>query len=170
VYLEQRGRVTHRFNLRPRWGGAGIEALAHQVHSYVESAFGRKEAFDLVGFSMGGIVARYYLQPLGGLSRVLRLVTISPPHRGTLTAFLLWSSGVRQMRTGSRFLRDLNADSHVLQCLRFTTIWTPWDLMILPTKSSVIPEARAVRVSVTAHPLMVRDQRVLRAVEKALSE
>jgi triacylglycerol lipase len=170
AYLERRGWVTHRLNLTPRWGGAGLEELARQVASYVDMKLGTEATFDLVGFSMGGIVARYYLQRLGGLNRVSRLVTIASPHRGTLMAFLLRSPGVRQLRPGSGFLRELNEDSHVLKRLHFTTIWTPWDLMILPAKSSVIPEAREVRIGVMAHALMVRDRRALRAVELALSE
>lgn len=42
--------------------------------------------------------------------------------------------------------------------------------MILPANTSVIPEARPVRVNVPAHWLMVRDRRVLRLVEQELAE
>lgn len=168
AFLQQRGWATHRFELVPRFGQAGLDVLARQVADYVERTFGPGEKIDLVGFSMGGLVARYYIQRLGGLERVSRLVTISSPHRGTWTAFLLGNAGARQMRPGSAFLRDLDKDRKVLKCIRFTTIWTPWDLMILPAGSSVIPEGRPVRIGVGWHRLMVRDRRVLREVERAL--
>ncbi len=168
VHLEQRGRETHRFSLIPRWGGAGLEELARQVDAYIEATFPKDQKIDLIGFSMGGIVARYYLQRLGGLNRTARLITIASPHRGTWTAYLLWRCGVRQMRPGSDFLRDLEQDSHLLTRIPFTSIWTPWDLMVLPPSSSVIPEARNSRVGVLAHALMVRDQRVFKIVEQAL--
>jgi triacylglycerol lipase len=169
-YLEERGWTTHRFDLVPRWGGAALEKPARQVASYIDRTFPDGEKIDLIGFSMGGLIGRYYIQRLGGLARVSRLITISTPHQGTLTAYLHWNRGIRQMRPRSDFLRDLNHDSHVLKHIRFTTIWTPWDLMILPAASSVIPEARPVRVGILAHPLMVRDRRVFQIVEQALSE
>jgi triacylglycerol lipase len=169
-YLNQQGRQTYRFNLTPRWGAAGLEELARQVASYIETTFPNGEKIDLIGFSMGGLVARYYLQRLDGLDRVSRLITISTPHRGTRTAYLHWNRAIRQMRPGSDFLRDLNQDSHLLKRIPFTSIWTPWDLMIVPATSSIIPEARPIRIGVLAHPLMVRNQRVLQIVEQALSE
>lgn len=168
-FLERHGRVTHCLNLTPNNGVSGLENLALQVRSYVDSNFGRETAIDVVGFSMGGLVARYYLQRLSGVNRVHRFVTISSPHRGTRTAFLRRNEGARQMRPGSPFLRDLNRDLHTLDEVAFTSIWTPFDLMIFPANSSVLPAGRAIRVNVAAHPLMVRDRRVLRLVFDALS-
>ena len=168
-YLESHGRATHCPNLTPNNGASGLEDLAFQVLSYVNSNFDQETAIDVVGFSMGGLVARYYLQRLNGVDRVRRLVTISSPHRGTQTALLRRNKGARQMRRGSDFLRDLNRDVHTLDRLAFTTIWTPFDLMIFPANSSVLPAGRAIRVNVAAHPLMVRDRHVLRLVLDALS-
>jgi triacylglycerol lipase len=168
-FLEERGWTVHAWNLVPNDGSAGIDALARQVQVRIDDALGRDEIFDLLGFSMGGIVARYYLQRLGGLARVERLVTISSPHRGTWMAYFRRNTGARQMRPRSMFLRDLDQDRADLARLKFTSIWTPLDLMILPAASSVIPEAKSIGVSVLAHPLMVRDGRVLQLVAEALS-
>jgi triacylglycerol lipase len=169
-YLERHGRAAHCVNLTPNDGASGLEELACQVLSYANTNFDQETAIDLVGFSMGGLVARYYVQRLGGVDRVRRLVTISSPHRGTQTAFLRRNNkGVRQMRPGSCFLSDLNRDVHTLDRVAFTSIWTPFDLMILPANSSVLPVGRTIRVNVAAHPLMARDRRVLRVVLDALS-
>jgi triacylglycerol lipase len=73
------------------------------------------------------------------------------------------------MRPGSDFLRDLDSDRQRLKSIGFTSIWTPTDLMILPAKSSVVPEARMVRVVVSHHARMVGSLRVMREVEQALS-
>jgi triacylglycerol lipase len=162
-YLESRGRVTHALDFIPNSGHARLEELARQVQNYIERTFAPGEQVDLIGFSMGGIVARYYVQRLGGSSRVSRLITIGSPHRGTWTAILLGRAGVKQMRPGSAFLRDLNREPY-----RFTSIWTLWDLMIVPANSSVLPGARAIRIQVAAHMLMIRDRRVFQAVEEAL--
>jgi triacylglycerol lipase len=165
-YLEERGWRVHDLDLVPNNGAAGLDELALQVRSYVKAHFSGE--FDLVGFSMGGIVARYYVQRLAEPGRVRRLVTISSPHRGTWTGFLRNNKGARQMRPGSEFLRALHAERHKLEGVRFTSIWNPFDLMILPARSSVVAEARSVPVKVAAHPLMMRDRRVMGLVEEAL--
>jgi len=167
-FLEQRGHVVHCLNLAPNDGRAGLDALAKQVADYVGRAIPGSGHFHLIGFSMGGLVARYYVQRMDEASRVRRLITISSPHRGTWTAYLLWNIGARQMRPGSAFLRDLERNREVLTRARFTSIWTPLDLMIVPANSSVVPEANVVRINVTHHAAMVRDPRVMHAVEKAL--
>jgi triacylglycerol lipase len=166
AFLEEEGREVHCVNLVPNNGSIGLDDLARQVAAY---AAGIEASFDLIGFSMGGMVSRYYVQRLGGAKRVRRFITISSPHRGTYIAFARQSVGVRQMRPGSTFLRDLDRDCESLQSLDFTSIWTPFDLMIVPANSSVIGAARCVRVNVALHPLMVSDRRVLRLVGNLLS-
>ena len=170
AYLQGNGWQVHRLSLTPNNGDAGLDELAEQIASYVQANFVDDQALDLVGFSMGGLVSRYYLQRLGGIERVRRLITISAPHHGTWTAFLLGNPGARQMRPGSPFLRDLNRDAMMLDRLQVTSIWTPLDLTIVPAKSSVLQTGRTIRVHVAAHPWMVRDRRVLRLVLQALTD
>ena len=74
------------------------------------------------------------------------------------------------MRPGSRFLEDLNRDVEMLDRISFTSIWTPLDLMIVPANSSRVAAGRPIRVRTLAHPLLVRDPRVLRLVLKILSD
>jgi triacylglycerol lipase len=168
-FLEARGWVVHCLNLVPNNGTAALNVLAGQVADYVERALPASAPLYLVGFSMGGLVARYYVQRLAPKGRVRRLVTISSPHRGTLTAYMLSRPGVRQMRPGSAFLRDLDQDSEVLRKVGFTSIWTPLDLMIFPAHSSVVPGAITVRLNVSYHAQMIRHPKVFEAVEQALS-
>ncbi len=167
-FLRRNGWEVHSLDLIPNDGSAGLEMLAEQIAAYADSRFSGEQSLDLVAFSMGGLAARYYVQRLAGAHRVDKLITISTPHRGTWTAFLRGNAGVRQMRPGSAFLRSLNADMHVFARVKFVSIWTPLDLMIIPASSSVMREARSMRCTVAAHPLMVRDGRVLRLVREAL--
>ncbi len=168
AYLEERGWDPHVIELVPNDGSRGLDELARQVGAFASGAVGAAGKFSLVGFSMGGLVARYYVQRLDAAERVHRLVTISSPHRGTWTGYLRWNKGAAQMRPGSTFLKDLEADRDRLRRVRFTSIWTPLDLMILPAASSVMEEARMVRIPVPYHAGMVKDARVHRAVEEAL--
>src|ERR1019366_4796641 len=78
--LERQGRTVHCLNLEPNNGDAGLDGLARQIVPYVESGFKGEQRIDMVGFSMGGLVARYYIQRLGGIERLKRFITISSPH------------------------------------------------------------------------------------------
>lgn len=168
-YLRAQGWDAKTMSFRPSWGQKGLDVLAEQVAQFIAENYAPGEKIDLVAFSMGGLVTRYYLQRLGGLDRVQRYVTISTPHRGTFVAYLLPNTGCRQMRPGSAFLRDLESDAHRLEQLAFTSLWTPLDTIILPARSSIIPQAHCERLVVALHPLMVVQGNIKRAVAAALS-
>lgn len=170
AYLQQLGWSVHSLDLTPNNGSVGLDKLAHQVADYVEQNFAPDQSIDLIGFSMGGIVSRYYVQRLGGIDRVRRFVTISSPHNGTWTAYFRLNLGGNQMQRNSAFLYDLNQDMATLAQINFTSIWTPMDLMILPAVSSRLPVGQEVILSVPSHPQMVTDTRSLQAVANALSE
>jgi triacylglycerol lipase len=170
AYLENLGWSIHSLNLIPNDGSQRLETLGEQVADYVERTFPAGQPLDLVGFSMGGIVSRYYLQRLGGMERVQRYVSISAPNNGTLAAYALERPGVVQMRPKNHFLQDLNRDVEALQKLNVTVLWTPFDLMILPAKSSLMSVGREIRLPVPIHAWMVSDSRTLTAVAQQLSE
>jgi triacylglycerol lipase len=169
-YLERRGLRVYSFNLVPNNGDVAVPELARQLDRYVRATFPAYAAIDLVGFSMGGLIARFYMQRLGGIQRVRKLITIGTPHRGTWTAFLRGNPGVRNMRPGSAFLQDLNRDIAMFNAVSFTSIWTPLDLMIVPAHSSRAPVGRSIRVWTPAHPLLARDPRVLSLLLRILTE
>ncbi len=167
-HLREAGWEAHTLSLTPSWGQLGLDELARQIGDFVDRVFAAGQRFDLIGFSMGGLVCRYYLQRLGGLARVQRFITISTPHRGSLLAWLIPNAGCRQMRPGSEFLRDLESDAERLRELEFTSLWTPFDLVILPAHSSVLPIGSCRRLWCLAHPLMIWQKGCLRAIEAAL--
>jgi triacylglycerol lipase len=124
--------------------------------------------YCMVGFSMGGLIARYYLQELEGARYFHQFFSISTPHHGSLLAFLSNNKGVKQMRPGSEFLCNLEQSTNRLSRLTCYSYWTPYDLMILPASSSVWKKAENIKVNVLCHPLMVRNQFVIAdIIEKA---
>lgn len=167
--LTEAGFRTHIVNLVPNDGRAPLPALADQVRAKIDASIPEDNRFSLVGFSMGGLIARYYAQRLADPARIDALVTIASPHRGTWLAWFSPQPGVRQMRPGSDFLRDLDADVDEFQNLRWTTIRTPLDLMILPSTSSKLDWADNTTFTVIAHPLIIFDQRVISRTIEALS-
>ena len=84
AYLSDRNWTDiHTLNLVPNNGDVGLDQLAEQVKAYIDTHMPHAEPIDLLGFSMGGIVSRYYVQRLGGSQRVQRFITLSSPHNGT---------------------------------------------------------------------------------------
>ena len=167
-YLEAAGWRVHALSMTPNNGDAPLSVLAEQVADFIEDRLGKEQPFDLVGFSMGGLISRYYLQRLGGLDRVQRFVSVSTPHQGTALALFSRRLGAGQMRPGSPFLRALNQDIHRLETIRFFSFWTPFDLLILPPWSSDTGLGQVEMLRVGAHNRMIRDEVSLRAIARAL--
>jgi triacylglycerol lipase len=170
AYLRQLGWSVHTLDLVPNNGDVGLDILAKQVADYVATNFAVDQPLDLIGFSMGGIVSRYYVQRLGGINRVQRFITIASPHHGTIIAYASKRPGCVQMRPNSALIQDLNSDAAMLRHLNFTSIWTPYDLMIVPTSSSQLSVGKEVILPVALHSWMLRDSRCLATVAAALTE
>ena len=168
--LESNGHRCLAPSLRPHDARHGIEPLAECLRQEIESQIPHRQSFTLIGFSMGGLVARHYLQQLGGAKRCERLITISSPHQGTLTAWLHPSKGAQQMRPGSGFLKDLAATESCLGEIPVISYRTPFDLMILPSRSSEWQRATNLSFSVLMHPMMPGAKSVIADITKRLRE
>jgi triacylglycerol lipase len=160
-YLEARGHFCHAPTLHPRDGGLGIEDLSGKLGSFIAGNVASGAPVALVGFSMGAIVARHYLQAPDGARRARAFFSIAGPHRGTLNAFLHGGRGVRQMRPGSAFLRDLDRGRGALRSLPVFTYRTPLDLMVVPSRSAQIESACERIVWCPFHSLLPRDPSVM---------
>jgi triacylglycerol lipase len=168
AHLTQMGWSVHSLNLLPNDGSLGLDLLAKQLAEYISETFHPEQSIDLVGYSMGGIVSRYYVQRLGGINRVQRFITISSPHNGTVTAYSLPLPGYLHMRPDSDLLLDLNQDVTMLKRINFTSMWTPFDVMILPAKSSKMPVGKEVKLNVLLHRQMVTDSQSINALVEEL--
>ena len=71
-HFRAEGREVFTPDLTPNGGQATIEELGKQLANYAKKNVPRGRKFDLVGFSMGGLVSRYYVQRLGGAAHVPR--------------------------------------------------------------------------------------------------
>ncbi|MEO0971947.1 MAG: alpha/beta fold hydrolase [Pseudomonadota bacterium] len=147
---------SHAPDLTPNHGGAPIERLADQLAHYVAHHIPPKTPLHLVGFSMGAIVSRYYLQRLGGAARASQFLSVCAPHQGTRWAHLGPLVGMRQMAPGSDFLTSLDEDVESLASLAVTCYWTPYDLVIVPATSAQLALADNVRVPSLCHQCILR--------------
>ena len=130
------GRVTS-MNYSPFTTDVRVAAarLAEEVEALVaETGF---ERIHVVGHSMGGLIARYYVTRLGGDERVHTLVTLGTPHQGTYTAYGWSNQLTRQLRPGSGLMREL--DQRVPDCrTRFVVYWSDLDQMVFPQRNAAL--------------------------------
>src|SRR5215207_8547661 len=88
-FLRRNGVQPLIISPQPSDASVGIDKLAEALASEIERQLGPDQRFDFFGFSMGGLIGRYYLQRLEGTKRIRRLVTLATPHRGSWTARIL---------------------------------------------------------------------------------
>jgi hypothetical protein len=95
------------------------------------------ERIHLIGHSMGGLIARYYVQRLGGDARVHTLVTLGTPHAGTRPAQLVPHRLARQLCPGSELVRELEQPAPGCRT-RFLAVYSDLDQMIVPKRNARI--------------------------------
>jgi triacylglycerol lipase len=129
-YLRARG---HKQILAYEYSGAagGIEQAAIGLRDFLRTRVGGGR-IDLVCHSLGGLVARVYLQQLGGARRVDRCITLGTPHRGTYSAYWVTSRVGRELRPDSPFLARLESSRASAAAVRFTSIVAGSDNIIIP--------------------------------------
>ncbi|MCE0767156.1 alpha/beta fold hydrolase [Pseudonocardia kujensis] len=93
------------------------------------------EKVHIVGHSLGGVIARYYVQRLGGSEFVDSLVTLGSPHTGSNTAYLLPTPLARQLRPGSDVMAEL-AEPAPDCTTRFLVVWSRMDQMVVPQRNA----------------------------------
>ncbi len=87
-YVESEDYFQFYYDWRKR-----LDNLADDLNNYLEAVLNDQPAgtkVDLVGHSMGGLVARTYTQKYG-TAKVDDLVTTGSPHEGSVPAYLAWA-------------------------------------------------------------------------------
>lgn len=165
LYLRRCGwRWVHTINNRPRNTTVPILArnLAHEVEELCGAA--GVEQVDLIGHSMGGIIASYYINELGGERRVRRLVTLGTPWQGTRTWVFGWFREAHDLAPGSPVLAAATPPR-----VPTISIWSESDSVVLPPQSSHLPGTRSVKLPHLGHLDMLFNGRAWRAAGDALA-
>jgi len=143
-----------------------IESCAVQLKRRIDTEI-KGGRIDLVCHSMGGLVARFYLQQLDGARRVNRVVTLATPHMGTHATAWMPLPLVRQMSPDSPFLRHLNS-LPAPEGVAFTSIVAGGDLLVLPPDNARAPFGQCLHFADLGHTALMLSPEVLRAVHEAL--
>jgi triacylglycerol lipase len=132
--------------------------LAAQLGRLVVQRFGADQPVDVLGFSMGGVVGRSWIQLAGGQGRVRRLISVGSPQRGSLLAIPWpgrWLASVADMRPGSPLLRQLNGDLSALADVDCCSFWCLADTLVIPSWTGVLPVGRCQHLPVWHHKQLI---------------
>ncbi|MFG2128144.1 lipase family alpha/beta hydrolase [Streptomyces sp. NPDC048751] len=151
-----------------------IRTAAELLGRHIDEICARtgSERVDIVGHSLGGLIARYYVQRLGGDLRVRTLVTLGTPHAGTRVAPLANAHPiVRQMRPGSEVLEELSRPAPGCRT-RFVSFWSDLDHVMDPLETACIDHAdllaENVRVTGVGHLALPVHPAVATGIRQAL--
>jgi triacylglycerol lipase len=142
-----------------RFGLTPVSEAAELLGGHIEAAFGLDQPIDLLGFSIGGVIARTWIQLLGGQRRTRRFTSVGSPQQGTLTA-QPWPgrllAGIADLKSGSPLLTELNGNLDALAGVDCCSFYSAIDLAVLPGWRAVLPVGRTQMLPVWAHPQLLR--------------
>jgi pimeloyl-ACP methyl ester carboxylesterase len=168
-WLESRG-VAPVFVPNYRSVFASIEGGVAELHAEIERivASSGQPRVVLVCHSMGGLIARRYLQDHGE-TRIARLVTIASPHHGTVLSRIGIGQHARQMERASAFLTELaRAEAARPPGVPATSIYSVHDNLVSPQDTSRLAWARNVAISGLGHVSIIADHAVFALVLEEL--
>ena len=144
---------------------AGARQLGWFVDQ-VRAATGAREV-DLIGHSMGGVVARYYVALGGGDAKVHHLVTLGSPHAGTDVSRVGIGHPTRELVIGSQLLMRLAA-SPAPQHARITTILSTADALVPAARQPDVAGAERIVYDDLGHVALLGSRRVARDIIERL--
>ncbi|MEU9120301.1 alpha/beta fold hydrolase [Streptomyces sp. NPDC048506] len=152
-----------------------LRKAAELLGRHVEEACVRTghRRVDIVGHSLGGLIARYYVQRLGGDLRVRTVVTLGTPHSGTRVAALLPAHPiVRQMRPGSEVIAELSLPAPNCRT-QFVAFWSEEDQVMVPATTARITHpdliAHNVHIAGVGHLALPVNGTVAAGIREALA-
>lgn len=152
-------------------GRIPVVESAVRLRHVIETTYGKTEPVDVLGFSIGGVIVRTWLQLLGGHVRCRRFFSVGSPQQGTFMAQpwpSRWFSGLADLKPNSPLLNRLNNDLDRLRHLEIYSFYSAVDLVVLPGWNAVVPVGKRVLLPVLTHPELVRNPMAIRRLTQEL--
>ncbi|MEU6583805.1 alpha/beta fold hydrolase [Nocardia sp. NPDC046763] len=176
------------------YGTEDVWESSAQIGTFVDQVLAATGAtqVDLVGFSQGASVTRYWINKLGGAPKVGQWIGLASPSYGGIMYGLVpiadavpgiyklvemgSSTAAIQQAAGSPFIKDLNAGGDTVPGVKYTTIGSRVDEMIQPNTNIALHGAGATNIvlqeqcaeDLTGHFHLVYDPFVQRLVVNLL--
>jgi triacylglycerol esterase/lipase EstA (alpha/beta hydrolase family) len=140
-----------------------FDSIADRIASLV-TLVQRGRPVTLVGHSLGGLLARWYTQELGGAvdhgGPVDRIITIASPHGGTPAARLAPGSLGAALRPGSHVVERLRQGRAKVPGVQHVALVAGRDRMIPPESARQIDDAEIHVIDDLGHNEALFDDRV----------
>lgn len=148
--------------------GVGIDKIARSIKELVDR-LPRTCRIHLVGHSLGGLAARWYVQELGGHERVLHTISLGSPFGGTVHANPFPFLVGRDLAVKSPVLGRLRSRAHDHD-VPHTSFVGGKDLVVLPAASAVFPRGEVFMLPTCGHnTLLFHADSIRRVVERVKS-
>jgi triacylglycerol esterase/lipase EstA (alpha/beta hydrolase family) len=167
--LKNNGYCVYAFNyggplILGQIGAYGpVAASAGELKAKVDQVLAATGAskVDIVGWSQGGMMPRYYLKNLGGAAKVNQLIGLSPSNHGTtldglatLAGFIPGALNVvgaacpacADQVAGSPFITALNAGGDTVPGVKYTVIQTRFDEVVTPYTSAFLTGSNVTNI------------------------
>lgn len=200
-YLANKGYCVYTFNYGAGsftngqfYGLGSIPVSAAQLKTFVDSVLSRTGAskVDIVGHSQGGMMPRWYIQFLGGASKVNSLVALAATNKGTTLSGIAgladivpgladvfvfsWCTSCQEQIVGSTMLNTLNAGGGTSPGVKYTNIVTKYDQITTPYTNGFLSGSNVTNITVQdgcpidlgEHLAISYDQRALWYTAQAL--
>ncbi len=146
--------------LSHNFGIISIAEMAKSLDKEIINNFGSEKEIDIVGFSMGGIIGRYWIKEFKGFKRTKRFISIGSPHNGTFTAQFIPNyplKGISEMKINSSLLNSLYLQNKLLEHIDCVSFFTKWDLMVFPGWKAYLPLGKRIELNVFKHKNLVKN-------------
>ena len=167
--LRRRG-LTDLYSINlPIW--KDIETLTERVAMLVDELRHQRgiEKVHLVGHSMGGVIARNYLQIRGGADKVDRCILLGTPNAGSKLVPFAVSALAKILMPGSSFLTNLN-EQPFPKNVHLTNIYSRHDNLVLPFESTILDDQNNVELTGIGHNALLYHPAAFRAILNAMTE
>ncbi len=168
--LDEIGIEYYAPTLEHSYGMISIIDLTIKLNELILEKYGLEKELDILGFSMGGVIGRYWIQKFNGYKRTRRFISIGSPHKGTLIAQLVPKypfKGISEMKIKSKFLLELAKNDIFLNDIECINLFTRWDLMVFPGWWTNLNLGKKISLKVFKHRNLVRNES---ALEKIIDE
>jgi len=147
---------------------ATFESIVERFAEHVERTVPRGATISLVGHSLGGIVARWWLQEQGGAERADRIVTLATPHAGTESARRWPGSIAAALRPGSPIITRLSRGRASVAVPHVAIVAGADRLCMPPESAAAVDDAEVHWLHDLGHNAMLYDARVHDLVARAM--
>tara|TARA_B100001029_G_scaffold8481_1_gene5936 strand:+ start:143 stop:736 length:594 start_codon:yes stop_codon:yes gene_type:complete len=169
--LDQIGIEYFAPTLKHEYGMTSIVELTNLLNDLILEKYGLEKELDILGFSMGGIIGRYWIKKFNGYKRTRKFITVGSPHNGTLASQLVPKypfTGISEMKINSFLLRELSKYDYLLKGINCISFFTYWDLMVFPGWRANLNSGEKISLKIYKHKNLVQNPEAVERIIETL--